>query len=611
MSMSSTFLRIPKIFTLSASPPLSFNFSSKFWLPVKPSSLHKLSTKIDFSHGGNRVLEIFSLRASSPGTGEPLSNNQSSITVEQEEEEAQEAVSEILQEFGVSTENSIEIASNSPRYVKMLVDSVRELNELSLWSSWRRESDEEMEIPLCFKKKVYYMAKEKGDNGKVPFLESVGLSLSSAMNVARYLSSETLPVLIHKVKYVKEIFFSDSDDGGIVGKNARRMMMHLSVPVDEDVQQTLSFFEKIEARRGGLDMLGSKDAAFRYLVESFPRILLLSVKPRMKRMIDFLEVTGVPRERIRNVLILFPPIILYDIERDIKPKILAFEKAGAVDNDFGKMLLKYPWLISTSIQENYEEILSFFDLERVPKSSVDRAIKSWPHLLGCSPNKLKLMVDELGNLGVKNKKLGQVIASSPQLLLCKAQEFLQVVSFFEDLGFDREPIGRILGRCPEIFATSIEKTLERKLKFLASVGISKNYLPRVIRKYPELFVSDFERTLLPRMEYLIKKGLSKREIAFMIRKFSPLMGYSIDKVLRPKLEFLVETMEKPVEDVVEYPRYFSYSLEKKIKPRFWVLKRRNVECSLQEMLGKNDEEFAEEYMGIGRMLVPPSSYITE
>ncbi|KAJ0008416.1 hypothetical protein Pint_30746 [Pistacia integerrima] len=28
---------------------------------------------------------------------------------------------------------------------------------------------------------------------------------------------------------------------------------------------------KIEARRGGLDMLGSADAAFRYLVESFPR----------------------------------------------------------------------------------------------------------------------------------------------------------------------------------------------------------------------------------------------------------------------------------------------------------------------------------------------------
>lgn len=100
-------------------------------------------------------------------------------------------------------------------------------------------------------------------------------------------------------------------------------------------------------------------------------------------------------------------------------------------------------------------------------------------------------------------------------------------------------------------------------------------------------------------------GLSKREIAFMVRRFSPLLGYSIEEVLRPKLEFLVNTMEKPVTDVVDYPRYFSYSLEKKIKPRFWVLKGRNIECSLKEMLGKNDEDFAADFMGVETTIVPP------
>ncbi|KAK9281996.1 hypothetical protein L1049_004907 [Liquidambar formosana] len=602
LTMFSKFLPVPGNFAFSASNNrlLFTNFTSNLPFPVKLSPPHKLSTQIDLSHG---LSETYPLRASTLGNGEPSSEDQSFIV---EEEEAREAVSEILQEFGVSKENSIEIAKNSPRYVKMLIDSVRDLDELSLWSSWTSESERGLESPLSFQRKVYYMAKEKGDNGKVPFLESVGLSLSSAMNVARYLSSETLPGLIDKVKYVKETFFSDSDDEGIAGKNARRMMMHLSIPIDDDIQQTLSFFEKIKARRGGLDMLGSKDASFRYFVESFPRLLLLSLETRMKPMVDFLEDIGVPRGCMRNVLLIFPPIVFYDIEKDIKPRILAFEKIGAVDKDFGRMLLKYPWVISTSIQENYEEILSFFSLEKVPKVSVDCAIKSWPHLLGCSTSKLKLMVEQFGELGVQNKKLGQVIATSPQLLLRKPQEFLKVVSFLEDLGFDRETVGRILGRCPEIFATSIEKTLKKKLEFLTSIGVSKD-LPRVIRKYPELFVSDIDRTLLPRMKYLMKTGLSKRDVAFMVRRFSPLLGYGIDDVLRPKLEFLVNTMEKPVRDVVDYPRYFSYSLEKKIKPRFWVLKGRNVECSLKEMLGKNDEEFAAEFMGVGRMLVPPPS----
>lgn len=90
----------------------------------------------------------------------------------------------------------------------------------------------------------------------------------------------------------------------------------------------------------------------------------------------------------------------------------------------------------------------------------------------------------------------------------------------------------------------------------------------------------------------------------MVNRFSPLLGYSIDEVLKPKMEFLVHAMNKPIKEVVEYPRYFSYSLDKKIKPRFWILKGRSIECTLKDMLGKNDEEFAVEYMGIGRMLVP-------
>lgn len=44
---------------------------------------------------------------------------------------------------------------------------------------------------------------------------------------------------------MKEIFFSDSDDEGLMGKYARGMMMYLSISVDEDLQQTLSFFEKV------------------------------------------------------------------------------------------------------------------------------------------------------------------------------------------------------------------------------------------------------------------------------------------------------------------------------------------------------------------------------
>ncbi|KAI3464178.1 hypothetical protein Pfo_020841 [Paulownia fortunei] len=536
--------------------------------------------------------------------------NSEQETQEKRLEDAREAVREYLEQVGVSRDDASHISFNCSSYLNMLIDGVDDLDD---WNSWAlaaaSPSQEITGGALEFKKKVYRMAEQKGDNGILPFLESLGLSLSSATHLARYLSSsdsKSLPLLIHKVKYVKEILFCDSDDHELIGKNARRMMAHLSISADEDVQQTLAFFEKIQARRGGLNLLGSELTSFRYLIESFPRLLFLPLQSRVKPIVKFLEDIGVPKGYIRNILLLFPPILSYDIDKDIKPRLQSFEKIGAKDNDLGKMLVRYPWILSASILENFEKVLDFFDEEKVPKICSSNAIKNWPHILGCSVNKLKVMVEQFSAIGIENKKLGQVIATSPQLLLRKPQEFLQVVSFFKDLGLDEEAIARMVVRCPEIFAASIDKTLEKKLVFLSNVGISKTHLPRVIRKYPELFVCDVDRALLPRMRYLMKIGLSKKDIGSMLRRFSPLLGYSIEEVLRPKLEFLVNTMKKPVSDVVDYPRYFSYSLEKKIKPRYWVLKGRNIECTLKEMLGKNDEEFAAEYLGVGEMLVPPS-----
>ena len=103
------------------------------------------------------------------------------------------------------------------------------------------------------------------------------------------------------------------------------------------------------------------------------------------------------------------------------------------------------------------------------------------------------------------------------------------------------------------------------------------------------------------MKYLMKSGLTERNVATMIVQFSPLIGYSIEEVLRPKLDFLVNTMGKSVKEVVYYPRYFSYSMDKKIKPRYFLLRSRNINCSLKDMLAKNDDEFATEYLGLEKL----------
>ena len=76
-------------------------------------------------------------------------------------------------------------------------------------------------------------------------------------------------------------------------------------------------------------MLGSQDATFRYLIESFPRLLLLSLDPHMTPVVEYLENIGVPRECMRNIFLLFPPVIFCNIKA-LETRMLAFKEVQSI-----------------------------------------------------------------------------------------------------------------------------------------------------------------------------------------------------------------------------------------------------------------------------------------
>lgn len=77
-------------------------------------------------------------------------------------------------------------------------------------------------------------------------------------------------------------------------------------------------------------MLGSVDASFRFLLESFPRLLLLSEENDMKPLVEFLESVGVSRDCLGKVLLLYPPIMLSRAEEMKRRVVAALEKVHAI-----------------------------------------------------------------------------------------------------------------------------------------------------------------------------------------------------------------------------------------------------------------------------------------
>lgn len=108
-----------------------------------------------------------------------------------------------------------------------------------------------------------------------------------------------------------------------------------------------------------------------------------------------------------------------------------------------------------------------------------------------------------------------------------------------------------------------------------------------------LLVSSVENTLIPKLKYLESLGLSRDETVGMVLRCPSLLTFSIENNYKPKYEYFVEVMEKKMEELKEFPQYFSFSLEKRIKPRHARLLQSGVEVPLPLMLKSTDDEFVE------------------
>lgn len=100
-------------------------------------------------------------------------------------------------------------------------------------------------------------------------------------------------------------------------------------------------------------------------------------------------------------------------------------------------------------------------------------------------------------------------------------------------------------------------------------------------------------------------GFRDEEIRKMVVRFPPVLGYSIETVLKQKMEFWEQVMGRTKKELATFPKFFSLSLEKRVKPRLRVIARRGVtKYSVALALTCSEDVFAQRFMGISPALVP-------
>lgn len=220
-----------------------------------------------------------------------------------------------------------------------------------------------------------------------------------------------------------------------------------------------------------------------------------------------------------------------------------------------------------------------------------KALSHNPSLHSSSLDSIHSIISFLQSKGIHQKDLPRIFGMCPQILTSNIKSELDPVFdfLFYDLGVPEYKFRKVINKCPRLLISSVRDQLKPALFYLKRLGF-KDY-ESLAYNDPILLVSNVEQTLIPKLEYLIGLGFSKEEVAHMVLRCPALFTFSIENNFKPKLEYFLGEMKGKLEELKEFPQYFAFSLEKRIKPRHFEISQSGLNLPLSLMLKTTDEDF--------------------
>ncbi|KAK4377234.1 hypothetical protein RND71_003530 [Anisodus tanguticus] len=195
--------------------------------------------------------------------------------------------------------------------------------------------------------------------------------------------------------------------------------------------------------------------------------------------------------------------------------------------------------------------------------------------------------------GLHQKDFARIFGMCPTILTSDIKSQLNPVFNFlsNDLRVPEHNFRRVINKCPRLLVCSVKDQLKPALFYLQRLGFTD--LHHLAYQDPILLVSSVENTLIPKLHYLISLGFSRTEAVQMTLRCPGLFTFSIDNNFNPKFDYFSQEMQGELDELKEFPQYFAFSLEKRIKPRHIELVQSGISIPLPLMLKTTDEEFKE------------------
>merc|ERR1711966_267294 len=169
--------------------------------------------------------------------------------------------------------------------------------------------------------------------------------------------------------------------------------------------------------------------------------------------------------------------------------------------------------------------------------------------------------------------LRKLILAAPEVLKCSIRDNLEPKLDWlqRRLNLDGAAVGKMVQRLPSLLSFSVDDNMKPKVGWLQQrLDLDDAAIGKMIQQCPFIFstTADTIETKLNWLQWRLH--LDDAALSAMIQRLPRILSCNVDTNIKPTLNFYIDALGNEREVfvlVTSYPDLFSYSLEKRLKPR--------------------------------------------
>lgn len=356
---------------------------------------------------------------------------------------------------------------------------------------------------------------------------------------------------------------------------------HLELPSTVDVmRERVEFLQKIGITVDDMN--------------EYPLMLGCSVRKNIIPVLGYLEKIGIPRSKMGEFVKNYPQVLHASVVVELVPVVKFLRGLDVDKQDIGYVLQKYPELLGFKLEGTMSTSVAYLVSIGVTPRDIGPMVTQYPYFLGMRVGTMiKPLVDYLVSLGLPKKVLARMIEKRAYLLGYDLEETVKPnVECLISFGIRRELLASVIAQYPQIIGLPLKAKLSTQQYFFnLKLKIDPEMFARVIERMPQI-VSLNQLVIMKPVSFLLGRGIPAEDVAKMIVKCPQLVAQRVE-LMKNSYYFFKSEMGRPFKELVEFPEYFTYSLESRIKPRYQSLQSKGIRSSLAWFLNCSDQRFEE------------------